>query len=119
MNQLSKRMKLLRSERGIKQKELAMSLNCSIAAVSGYENGRNEPGMDTLIKIADFYRVSTDYLLGLTDLPDPVDQRPCLVNSSYPVSRFLRLLKQLSPKDRSFLAYGLRLLEEAVNRHET
>lgn len=118
MNQLSKRMKLLRSERGIKQKELAMSLNCSIAAVSSYENGRNEPGMDILIKIADFYRVSTDYLLGLTELPDPVEQKPRFISNSYPVSRFLQLLKQLSPKDRSFLAYGLRLLEEAVNRQE-
>lgn len=89
MNQLSKKMKLLRSERGIKQKELAMSLNCSIAAVSGYENGRSDPGLDTMIRIADFYNVSIDYLLGLTYLPDPVDQKPYLISKTYPVSRLI------------------------------
>lgn len=119
MNQLSKRMKLLRVESDRKQKELAISLNCSNAAVSSYEKGRNEPSLDTLIKIACFYNVSTDYLLGITDLPDPVDKRPYLISKGYSVSRFLKLLKRLSAKNRVFLAYGLRLLEELTNRQES
>lgn len=118
MNQLSKRMKLLRAKKGIKQKELALTLNCSVAAISGYENGRSEPDLDTLTKIARFYSVSVDYLLGLTDLPDPVDQRPNLIGKDYPVSRFLRLLKRLSAMDRLFLVYGLKLLEKAARRQE-
>lgn len=118
MNQLSKRMKLLRAKKGIKQKELALILNCSVAAVSGYENGRNEPDLDTLTKIARFYNVSIDYLLGLTNFPDPVDQRPNLIGKDYPISRFLRLLKRLSTMDRLFLVYGLRLLEKAAKHQE-
>lgn len=118
MNQLSKRMKLLRVKYGMKQKELALILNCTNATVSGYENSRNEPDLDTLIKIARFYNVSTDYLLGLTDLPDPVDQKLNMISKDYPISHFLILLKQLSAKDRSFLSYTLRLLEKAADRQE-
>ncbi len=57
---------LLRKERGLSQKSAAEALHVSQALLSHYENGAREPSYDFLIRAATFYRVSTDYLLGLT-----------------------------------------------------
>lgn len=59
-------LKLLRKERGIRQKEAADSLGVAQALLSHYENGKRECGLDFLIQAADFYGVSADYLLGRT-----------------------------------------------------
>lgn len=56
----------LRAERGIYQKELAIALNVSIGTISNYESGIHAPDLDTLCRLADFYGVTTDYLLGRT-----------------------------------------------------
>lgn len=114
MNQLSKTLKQLRTQHHLGQKELAAALHCSVPTISAYETSRNEPDLDTLIAIAGFYGISTDYLLGLTDLPDPAD-KPRMICKGYPLSRFLRLLDKLSARDRAFLGYILRLLEMQVN----
>lgn len=55
---------LLRKERGISQKEAAQSLNVSQALLSHYEKGIRECGLDFVVRTADFYGVSCDYLLG-------------------------------------------------------
>lgn len=55
---------LLRKERGISQKQAAAELNISQALLSHYEKGIRECGLDFLVRTADFYQVSCDYLLG-------------------------------------------------------
>ncbi|MGI5893725.1 MAG: helix-turn-helix domain-containing protein [Candidatus Merdivicinus sp.] len=55
---------LLRKERGISQKEAAKELGISQALLSHYEKGIRECGLDFVVRAADFYRVSCDYLLG-------------------------------------------------------
>lgn len=73
---------LLRKERGISQKQAAAELNISQALLSHYEKGIRECGLDFVVRTADFYGVSCDYLLGrspertgatlsVDDLPDP------------------------------------------------
>ncbi len=57
-------LKLLRKERGLRQKEAADQLGVAQALLSHYENGKRECGLDFLIQAADFYNVSVDYLLG-------------------------------------------------------
>ncbi len=57
----------LRKEKGLKREELASFLGCSLAAVGNYENGNRSPDFDTLVKIADYFDVTTDYLLGRTN----------------------------------------------------
>lgn len=49
--------------------ELANFLGCSVQAVNQYKQGISVPHLEKLIKIADFYNVSVDYLLGITDAP--------------------------------------------------
>ena len=73
---------MLRKERGLSQKNVAEALNVSQALLSHYEKGVRECGLDFVVKAADFYGVSCDYLLGRTpdrngsvltvdDIPDP------------------------------------------------
>lgn len=57
---------LLRKERGLSQKKVAEKLEVSQALLSHYEKGIRECGLDFVVKIADFYDVSCDYLLGRT-----------------------------------------------------
>lgn len=61
------KLKELREERGMQQKELADLLNVSKSTISGWEVGRNEPQQEMLIKIANYFSVTTDYLLGRED----------------------------------------------------
>ncbi len=55
---------LLRKEKGITQKQAALDLNVAQALLSHYEKGKRECGLDFLVRAADYYNVSTDYLLG-------------------------------------------------------
>lgn len=60
----------LRKEKGLSQKEAATELGISQALLSHYEKGIRECGLEFLIKAADFYRVSADYLLGRSADPE-------------------------------------------------
>lgn len=64
---LGNRIKLLRNEQGITQEQLGDYLNLSRSSVKGYENDGVEPSLSVLVKIADVFNVSLDYLLGRTD----------------------------------------------------
>jgi HTH-type transcriptional regulator, competence development regulator len=65
---LTKRLKNLRGK--TTQEEVAACIGISRARYSHYENGRSEPDTETLNKLADYYDVSVDYLLGRTDDPN-------------------------------------------------
>lgn len=57
-------LKTIRKERNMRQEDIARYLNVKQATYSGYENGKYEPTIETLCKLADYYKVSTDYLIG-------------------------------------------------------
>ena len=63
------RLKKLRKKKGISQLRLATDLNTTQNTISRYETGEREPGIDELIKIADYFNVSVDYLIGRTENP--------------------------------------------------
>ena len=63
------RMKEIRKAKGISQLKMAMDLHMAQNTISRYETGEREPGIAELIRIADYFRVSVDYLLGRTDDP--------------------------------------------------
>jgi len=62
----------LRTKKGFSQKQLAEMLNVAQNTISQYENGTREPDAATLIKLANFFSVSTDYLLGRNDIIDDI-----------------------------------------------
>ncbi|MDH2858865.1 helix-turn-helix domain-containing protein [Bacillus cytotoxicus] len=59
--------KLLREERGLTQQQVADKMTLSRSRVNSHENAISAPDLDTLVQYANFYDVSTDFLLGLTD----------------------------------------------------
>ena len=67
----STRLKNLRIENGYTQKEIAEKLGTSQPSYQNWEKGTRQPSRNTLQKIATLFNVSTDYLLGKTDIPDP------------------------------------------------
>lgn len=65
---LAERMKELRTERSLSQGKLAAELKIGIATYCRYESGMREPGASLLGRMADYYGVSVDYLLGRSDI---------------------------------------------------
>lgn len=73
MNIFAKQLKGLRLERNISQQKLSSYLGYGYTAISNYESGRNEPSIDTIIKIACFFDVTIDYLFGISENPKRVE----------------------------------------------
>lgn len=69
MEKLAKRLLFLRKEHGKKQTEMAQALGLSISAYCRYEYGEREPTASTIVRMAQYFGVSTDYLLGVRDDP--------------------------------------------------
>lgn len=63
----SNRLRELRKSRLLNQPELSGAINISISNISYYEHGKSFPSVETLYIIADYFEVSTDYLIGRTD----------------------------------------------------
>ena len=94
--------KALRKEKGLSQVQLAEALKVSKACISMIEIGKNEPTANTLLKYADFFQCTTDYLLGReddfgnvvvqTEKPDPLPQDE---------QEMLQIYQSLSPAHRS------------------
>jgi len=71
---LGKRLVILRNKRGLTQEQIAVILKMSRSTYAQYEVDRRKPDYDTLKMFADYFGVSTDYLLGLTDNPAQYDK---------------------------------------------
>ena len=64
-------LKQIRNSKNLLQTKVAMDLNITQETISSYETGRVFPSSDMLIKLANYYNTSIDYLLGLTDIKAP------------------------------------------------
>lgn len=89
----------LRQDKGLTQKQLGRVLSVSTGTISNYENGVHYPDLEKLVALADYFQVSTDYLLGrenadrevhIPETKEPKDER---------VIRFIHRFSQL-PQDR-------------------
>ncbi len=69
-----KRIAELRKERGLNQTQVAKELNMSQTGYSKYETGENDVPTAVLIKLSAFYGVSVDYILDLTEFPEPYEK---------------------------------------------
>lgn len=67
----SKRLRKLRLEADLKQSELAGKIDLAPSTISMYEQGRRLADQETLKKLADYFNVTTDYLLGRSDIKRP------------------------------------------------
>lgn len=69
MTKIGDRIALLREKSKLTQEELAKKIDVSRASLSHYEKNRREPDYDTLVKLADVFKVSLDYMTGRTEDP--------------------------------------------------
>ena len=69
-----KNLKILRVEKGISQAELGDLIHHSQQSVANYESGLNDPSLETLVFLADYFDTSTDYLLGRTNIKQKIEK---------------------------------------------
>lgn len=72
-NQLGRRLKKLRKNKKLTQKELANYINVSATSIGAYETGIRTPRSEKIKKLAEFFNVSSDYLLGNSDKKKKVE----------------------------------------------
>ena len=96
---LDLRLKELRSAKGVTQKQVATGINCSTVTYGRYENGIRQPSMETLVRLAEYYNVSLDYIYGRGPMPESA-----LSDDEF---RLIQLLRQAPPAIReNFLAFA-------------
>ena len=84
IDKFSTRLKQLRLNKGLRQEQVAKLIGVNKSAISTYENDTRQPSFEILVRLANLYRVSTDYLLGQTntrsvDLSGLTEQEAALI----------------------------------------
>lgn len=101
----------LRTERGIYQKQLAEYLQVSIGTISNYENSIHFPDLETLCKFAEYFHVTTDYLLDLTDNVLSVDCLNIELADGYTIGTVLNTIAALPRPSRRKMVKYLTMLQ--------
>ncbi len=101
----------LRKDKDLTQKELAKVLHVSIGTISNYEKKVHFPDIDKLEELANFFHVTTDYLLGRCRTIYPPDVFEEELVSGVTIGEFVHQMKQLAPSRKEALAVILRDME--------
>lgn len=101
---LGERIKLLQEAKNISNKTIAKLLHVADNTVSGYVNDKSEMTFDSLTKLADLFQVSTDYLLGRTDIPEV----PLRLSESE--RRLILDLRTLNPDQKAIAAQNIQFM---------
>ncbi|MEE5994311.1 MAG: helix-turn-helix domain-containing protein [Oscillospiraceae bacterium] len=109
--EINAKLKFLRKQKGINQDEAAQLLGVSLSSYQKYEREKNSvtPSLEVLVKLADFYGVTTDYLLG-REPPNPFDalkltkEQEADANAKY---------QMLTPQDKAIVASVIQAFAEA------
>ena len=107
---IGNRIRKLREQQEINQQDLAKYLKVAKSTLSQYETGARIPNDDIKKTLASFFNVSIDYLLGLTDIPDTIDNyiakqkktgtQPVDNQYSADERKIIEMYRQLSEKDK-------------------
>ena len=98
-----KNLRKLREERGVTQKQLADIISVSQQSINKYENHNIEPDIDTLIKMADYFETSVDYIVGHSKIRRKIE----IVNSydlNAEEAKLVEDYRKLSNKQRFSIA---------------
>ena|ERR1039458_8609032 len=99
-----KRIRQLREQMGKTQKEIAEMVGTTAPNMNFYENGKRSPSFDSIVKFAQFFGVSTDYLLGASDIKG--------IFCDEEVSKAFEGFVKLSPRDRLVIMEMIRVLQD-------
>lgn len=107
--QLGERLRELRERRGLSGRAAATYLKVSNAHVSDLENGKAKPSLELLVRLAEYYHTSADYLLGLEPPPASAPESP--------EAEILRLWAELDADQRNLVLDFLGVLKKARTPH--
>lgn len=105
MTSFGERLKQLMEDQSISQRDLAAALNISKSTVSGYVNSYREPDFKSLLEIASIFHVTTDYLLGNSDIPS----LPISAHNNQSIL-LLSYFEQLSPEVQNIVLKEVKAL---------
>lgn len=115
----AERLSGLRKSMKISQYELADRLGMSRGQLANYEQGKRQPDQETLVKLADFFNVSTDYLLGRIDNPSTgtkIDKDEAEFQAFANNPSLQKWYKEL-PKSKEEDLEKLRMMWEIINNN--
>ena len=115
MRNVGQKLSQLRKERELGQKELAALLNMSIGTISNYENNVHAPDLATLCRLADFFQVTTDYLLGRTGYRCPPENLDRYITSDYTIHGITNVILSLDSKSRDAAISYVYYLRDTQN----
>lgn len=92
---IGKILKLLRKAQHLTQEEVAKNINVARSTYTYYEREEREMNFDTLVKLADFYNVSVDYMLGRTINPDFMSSQPTYSPEEIDIIKKYRTLNEI------------------------
>ena len=115
-----KRLRELRKEKGLTQTELSNKFEKAKSSISGYERGNRKPDLNLAVRIADYFNVSVDFILGRSNLKRTRGEIVELLEEN---PRLLALLESLSEKELKVInglhnlnKQDLELVEQLIER---
>jgi transcriptional regulator with XRE-family HTH domain len=116
MVMIGERIKMLRSEKGLTMKDMAEMFDLSISAWNKYEKNEAEPKLDNIVKMADFFNVSLDFLMGRTNIRDKkIVEKSNILNS---LLKGFESINMGDPSNMQFVIENLTSSLEAYNKEK-
>ena len=106
-----KRLMKLREERNLTKTYMGKLIGITRQAYSKYEEGKSEPDMKTIAKLASFFEVNAEYLMGETDEPTPVDSKEN-INTAF------HDFDNLTEEEKEHLELQLQIFRELKKREK-
>lgn len=101
----------LRKDKKLSQRELGHILHVSVGTISNYETGAHLPDVEKLVNLADFFGVTTDYLLGRCESTASPDVFSEPLTADRTVGGFIKVIRSLPTENKEALALILRDME--------
>jgi len=116
------RLKEMRKSHGFTQQEVSRELGISQQNISNYENGNREPDMETLTQLADFYGVSTDFLIGngLHEFHgfEPVSSWDGMKIRASDFPKKMKLAREIKGQSQQKVAKSLKIPQSTLAKYE-
>lgn len=111
MSDFASRLRELRKKHTVSQQKLSSYLNFGYTAIANYESGRNQPSLDTVKKIANYFDVTVDYLIGISDNPKNENE------ISEKEAELLWIFREIGDEDKAAVLKIMQLLfQKMVNK---
>ena len=111
---MKEQLQKLRKSRNLTQEEISDIIGVKLSTYQKYERDVISPPYDTLIKIAKYYNISTDYLLGLQEQPNPL----AMLNISVNDKKFIEIYSELPDTHKQIFIDTMIKLSEAGEQHK-